>query len=44
MASEPDPRRAASVTKADARALEKQTQRWQRLAGLVNKLLLGESN
>ena len=32
-----------AVTKAGARALEKQTQRWRRLAGLVNKLLLGES-
>ncbi len=31
-----------AVTKAGARALEKQTQRWRRLAGLVNKLLLGE--
>ena len=32
-----------AVTKAGARALEKQTERWRRLAGLVNKLLLGES-
>jgi PadR family transcriptional regulator PadR len=31
-----------AVTKAGARALEKQTERWRRLAGLVNKLLLGE--
>ena len=29
-----------AVTKAGARALEKQTERWRRLAGLVNKLLL----
>ena len=33
-----------AVTKAGARALEKQTERWQRLAGLVNKLLLEESS
>ena len=32
-----------AVTKAGARALQKETQRWRRLAGLVNKLLLGES-
>src|SRR5438105_15705708 len=31
-----------AITKAGARALEKQTTRWHRLAGLVNKLLLGE--
>lgn len=30
------------VTKAGTRALTKQTERWQRLAGLVNKLLLDE--
>jgi len=33
-----------TVTKSGARALEKQTERWQRLAGLVNKLLLEESS
>ena len=33
-----------SVTKSGARALEKQTERWQRLAGLVNKLLLEGSS
>ena len=32
-----------TVTKAGARALQKETERWRRLAGLVNKLLLGES-
>jgi PadR family transcriptional regulator, regulatory protein PadR len=32
-----------AVTKAGARALLKETERWRRLAGLVNKLLLGES-
>ena len=32
-----------AVTKAGARALQKETDRWRRLAGLVNKLLLGES-
>ena len=32
-----------AVTKAGARALQKETERWRRLAGLVNKLLLGES-
>lgn len=32
-----------SITKAGTRALEKQTERWRRLAGLVNKLLLNES-
>ena len=29
-----------AITRAGARALEKQTDRWRRLAGLVNKLLL----
>jgi len=33
-----------TVTKAGAGALEKHTERWQRLAGLVNKLLLEESS
>jgi PadR family transcriptional regulator PadR len=32
-----------AITKAGARALEKQTVRWRRLAGLVDKLLLNES-
>lgn len=32
-----------SITKAGTRALEKQAERWRRLAGLVNKLLLNES-
>ena len=32
-----------AVTRAGARALQKETERWRRLAGLVNKLLLGES-
>jgi PadR family transcriptional regulator len=31
-----------AITRTGARALEKQTERWQRLAGLVNKLLLDE--
>jgi PadR family transcriptional regulator PadR len=31
------------ITKAGTRALEKQTERWRKLSGLVNKLLLGES-
>jgi transcriptional regulator len=31
------------ITKAGLRALDKQAQRWRRLAGLVNKLLLNES-
>lgn len=31
-----------SLTKAGLRGLEQQTERWQRLAGLVNKLLLDE--
>jgi transcriptional regulator len=32
-----------AITKAGTRALEKQASRWRRLAGLVDKLLLGES-
>jgi transcriptional regulator len=32
-----------SITKAVSRALEKQAERWRRLAGLVDKLLLNES-
>jgi transcriptional regulator len=32
-----------TITKAGARALDTQTERWRRLAGLVNKLLVGES-
>lgn len=32
------------ITKAGAKALDKQTERWRRLAGLVDKLLLDESN
>jgi PadR family transcriptional regulator, regulatory protein PadR len=32
-----------AITKSGARALEKQAERWRRLSGLVNKLLLGES-
>src|SRR5687767_7570349 len=31
------------ITRAGARALGKQTERWRRLAGLVDKLLLNES-
>lgn len=31
-----------SLTKAGLRGLETETERWQRLAGLVNKLLLDE--
>ncbi|MDE3156266.1 MAG: PadR family transcriptional regulator [Acidobacteriota bacterium] len=31
------------ITKAGERALGQQTERWRRLAGLVNKLLLDES-
>jgi transcriptional regulator len=31
-----------TVTRSGARALEKQTERWRRIAGLVNKLLLAE--
>ena len=32
-----------AITKAGRRALGAQTERWRRLAGLVDKLLLGES-
>jgi transcriptional regulator len=32
-----------ALTRAGARALRKQAQRWRRLAGLVEKLLLSES-
>jgi transcriptional regulator len=32
-----------AITKAGIRGLEKQTERWRRLAGLVDKLLLDES-
>src|ERR1700730_13695053 len=32
-----------AITKARVRALGKQTERWRRLAGLVDKLLLNES-
>jgi PadR family transcriptional regulator, regulatory protein PadR len=32
-----------AITKAGTRALDKQAERWRRLAGLVDKLLLGES-
>jgi|SRR5688572_2553593 len=32
-----------SITKAGSRALDKQTERWRRLAGLVDKLLINES-
>ena len=32
-----------SITRAGTRALGKQTERWHRLAGLVNKLLANES-
>jgi transcriptional regulator len=31
------------ITKAGTRALDKQTERWRRLAGLVDKLLINES-
>jgi len=31
-----------AITKAGSRALDKETERWQRLSGLVNKLLLHE--
>ncbi len=31
-----------AITKAGTRALEKQTERWRRLAGLVDKLLMNE--
>jgi PadR family transcriptional regulator PadR len=33
-----------TITKAGLRGLEKETERWRRLAGLVDKLLLGESS
>ena len=32
-----------AVTKSGARGLEKQAERWRRISGLVNKLLLGDS-
>src|SRR5215510_6372217 len=32
-----------AITKAGSRALDKQAERWRRLAGLVDKLLLNES-
>jgi transcriptional regulator len=32
-----------AITKAGARALDKQAERWRRLAGLVDRLLLGET-
>jgi PadR family transcriptional regulator PadR len=32
-----------AITKSGTRALDKQAERWRRLAGLVDKLLLGES-
>jgi transcriptional regulator len=32
-----------AITKAGRRALEQQTERWRRLAGFVNKLLLDET-
>lgn len=32
-----------AITKAGTRALEKQAERWRRLAGLVDKLLLNET-
>jgi DNA-binding PadR family transcriptional regulator len=31
------------ITKSGARALEKQAERWRRLAGLVDKLLINET-
>jgi transcriptional regulator len=31
------------ITRAGTRALDRQTERWRRLSGLVDKLLLGES-
>jgi len=31
-----------AITKAGLKALEKETERWRRLAGLVDKLLIGE--
>ena len=33
-----------AITKAGSRALEKQTERWRRFSGLVDKLLLNESD
>jgi PadR family transcriptional regulator len=33
-----------AITKAGSRALEQQTERWRKLSGLVNKLLVGESS
>jgi transcriptional regulator len=32
-----------AITKSGTRALDKQAERWRRLAGLVDKLLLGET-
>jgi PadR family transcriptional regulator PadR len=32
-----------AITKSGLRALDQQTERWRRLAGLVERLLLGES-
>jgi PadR family transcriptional regulator PadR len=32
-----------AITRAGGRALRKETERWRRLAGLVDRLLLGES-
>jgi len=32
-----------AITKAGTRALDKQAERWRRLVGLVDKLLLGET-
>jgi transcriptional regulator len=32
-----------AITRAGTRALDKQAERWRRLAGLVDKLLLGET-
>jgi PadR family transcriptional regulator len=32
-----------AITKAGTRALDKQAERWRRLAGLVEKLLLGDA-
>ncbi len=32
-----------AITRAGTRALDKQAERWRRLAGLVDKLLLNES-
>jgi transcriptional regulator len=32
-----------AITRAGARALDKQAERWRRLAGLVDKLLVGET-